>query len=88
MSLPAMSGLGRFRPLAWLAGCFLAISALTRLALLVATGWILATSGGPDVLHWPRWLLAFVTAIIVWRTRLHLLWLLGAGAIVGWFGFV
>lgn len=28
----------RFRPLLWLAGCFLAISTLTRLALLVATG--------------------------------------------------
>lgn len=30
--------LARFRPLAWLGGCFLAISLLTRLALLVATG--------------------------------------------------
>lgn len=28
----------RFRPLLWLAGCFLVLSTLTRLALLVATG--------------------------------------------------
>jgi hypothetical protein len=30
--------LARFRPLAWLGGCFLGISMLTRLVLLVATG--------------------------------------------------
>ena len=30
--------LDRFRPLLWLAGCLLAISAATRLALLVVTG--------------------------------------------------
>ncbi len=30
--------LGRFRPLIWLGACFLAISMLTRFALLVRTG--------------------------------------------------
>lgn len=58
------------------------------LALLTATGWILASSNdtpGPD---WPIWLLIVVTTLIVWRTRIHLLWLLGAGALLGWFGLV
>jgi chromate transporter len=57
-------------------------------ALLVATGWILATGGNYAVRAWPLWLVTGVTALIVWRTRLHLLWLLGAGALLGWFGLV
>lgn len=57
-------------------------------ALLVATGWILATANGYALANWPLWLVSFVTAIVVWRTRLHLLWLLGAGAVLGWFGLV
>jgi len=57
-------------------------------ALLVATGWILATGGNYALSHWPLWLVSVVTTVIVWRTRLHLLWLLGAGAILGWFGLV
>jgi chromate transporter len=57
-------------------------------ALLVATGWILATSNGYELANWPGWAITIVTAVIVWRTRLHLLWLLGAGAVLGWMGWV
>ncbi len=63
-------------------------------ALLIATGWILATANshagpGSSVLqNWPAWLLTAISAVIVWRTKLHLLWLLGAGAMLGWFGFI
>ena len=57
-------------------------------ALLIATSWILATSNGSELKHWPSWLLTAVSALIVWRTKLHLLWLLGAGAFLGWFGFI
>ena len=57
-------------------------------ALLIATGWILAESNGGDIQHWPVWLLTALTALVVWRTRIHLLWLLGAGALLGWFGLV
>ncbi len=57
-------------------------------ALLVATGWILASAHGDPAQDWPLWLLTVVTAGVVWRTRLHLLWLLGAGAALGWFGLV
>jgi chromate transporter len=55
-------------------------------ALLIATGWILALSNSGDIKSWPLWLLTALTAVIVWRTKTHLLWLLGAGALVGWFG--
>jgi len=58
------------------------------IALLIGTGWILATGGSYAVRDWPIWAIAIVTAVIVWRTRLHLLWLLGAGAALGWMGWV
>jgi chromate transporter len=58
------------------------------IALLVATGWILS-AGNRDVhSNWPVWLVTLVSAWIVWRTRLHLLWLLGTGALLGWFGWI
>ena len=71
---------GRFRPLAWLAACFLSISALTRLALLVAAG-----SGVPAAPA--AWLYAFGVGLgydllafvyFAWPLVL-LLWLLPAG---------
>jgi chromate transporter len=57
-------------------------------ALLVATGWVLATGARPRLQDWPVWLLAVAATIIVWKTRLHLLWLLAAGGVLGWFGLV
>lgn len=58
------------------------------IALLIATGWILASASGSLAQSWPLWLVTIVSALVVWRTRLHLLWLLGAGALLGWFGLV
>jgi chromate transporter len=58
------------------------------LALLIATGWLLATGGRYDTSQWPVWIVALATTLIVWRTRIHLLWLLGAGALLGAFGWV
>lgn len=52
-------------------------------ALLMATGWILATGQGYDWRNAPNWALTAVAAVIVWRTRVHLLWLLAAGALIG-----
>lgn len=57
-------------------------------ALLMATGWILASANGSSLKDWPVWLVTAVTALIVWRTRTHLLWLLGAGALLGWYGLI
>ncbi|MBK0393251.1 chromate transporter [Ramlibacter algicola] len=58
------------------------------IALLVATGWVLATGATYNLHDWPLWALTAASAVIVWRTRIHLLWLLGAGALLGWFGLV
>ncbi len=57
-------------------------------ALLMATGWILSSSSGKSMDQWPIWALAFVAAMVVWRTKIHLLWLLGAGGLLGWLGWV
>lgn len=57
-------------------------------SLLIATGWLLALGASPSWGDWPTWGVAAVTAAVVWRTRLHLLWLLGAGAVLGGFGLV
>ena len=57
------------------------------IALLVATGWILATGSNYAVRDWPVWAIAIVSTVLVWRTRIHLLWLLGAGAALGWMGW-
>jgi chromate transporter len=58
------------------------------IALLIATGWILATGSTYATKNWPIWLVAIVAAVMVWRTKVHLLWLLGAGAALGWMGWV
>jgi chromate transporter len=52
------------------------------LALLVATAYVLTTANAKSN-DWPFWLLSAGAALIVWRTKIHLLWLLGAGAVVG-----
>ena len=58
------------------------------IALLLATGSILAASQGGSLRYWPLWLLSAATAVVVWRTRVHLLWLLAVGGLLGWFGWV
>lgn len=57
-------------------------------ALLLATSWILAAANGSSLKDWPVWLLTGATTLIVWRSRIHLLWLLAAGALLGWFGLI
>ncbi|HYC43110.1 MAG TPA: chromate transporter [Noviherbaspirillum sp.] len=58
------------------------------IALLVATGWVLTSTHNDAARDWPLWLLTAVSAVVIWRTKLHLLWMLGAGALLGWFGLV
>lgn len=58
------------------------------IALLIATGWILASSHGPALEHWQLWLVSVVATLLVWKTRLHLLWMIGAGGLLGWMGWL
>ena len=58
------------------------------IALLIATGWVFTAAHAGTRHDWPLWLLTAVATIVVWRTRIHLLWLLGLGALLGAFGLV
>jgi len=56
------------------------------IGMLLATAWLLGSGGGgagPKL-----WLLSVASGLVIWRTRIHLLWLLGAGAVLGAFGLV
>ncbi|MFM9998914.1 MAG: chromate transporter [Burkholderiaceae bacterium] len=57
-------------------------------ALLVATGWILSAAHSDFERDWRVWLLTLVATLLVWRTKIHLLWLLGTGALLGALGWV
>jgi chromate transporter len=54
------------------------------IALMFATGWIL-TAETPG---WRHIGLTIISAVLVWRTRVHLLLLIGAGAVLGALGWV
>jgi chromate transporter len=57
-------------------------------ALLMATGWVLTAGHGPIQENRWLWVLTLVSTLVVWQTRIHLLWLLAAGAlggVMGWF---
>jgi chromate transporter len=56
--------------------------------LMLATGWILAHAPSEAGRAWPLWLLTATATVLVWRTRVHLLWLLVAGALLGMTGLV
>ena len=57
-------------------------------ALMIATGWLLAAAHGNAADDWRLWLLTLVATLIVWRTQVHLLWLIAAGALLGGLGWV
>jgi len=54
------------------------------IALMFATGWILSA----ETPGWHHLLLTVAAAIIVWRTRIHLLVLIAVGGILGALGWV
>lgn len=58
------------------------------IALLVATGWLLTASHGNLQQAPLLWALTVVSALLVWKTRIHLLWMIGAGALTGMLGLV
>ncbi len=53
-------------------------------ALLAATSWIIVS----DTPGWRHVVVAAAAALLVWRTRVHILWLITAGALAGALGWV
>jgi chromate transporter len=58
------------------------------IALLLATAWLLTLSHNEPARDWPLYVLTLVTTVVVWRTKIHMLWLIGAGALLGALGWV
>jgi chromate transporter len=53
------------------------------IALLLSTAWILGSAGGKGMADWRLWLLSAASLLVIWRTRIHLLWVLAAGGVLG-----
>jgi chromate transporter len=56
--------------------------------LMVSVGIILGSAHRDWTTDWPLWTLSVAAGLIIWRTRVHLLLLLAAGAVLGWFQLV
>jgi chromate transporter len=54
------------------------------IGLMLATAWILTV----ETPGWRHGMLTLVAAVLVWRTRVHLLVLVGAGALLGALGWL
>ena len=57
-------------------------------ALLIAAGWLLMAAHNQPARDWRLWLLTAAAALLVWRTKVHLLWLIAAGVTLGMLGVV
>ena len=55
---------------------------------ILATSWILTAANDDPVRDWTVWLTTAVTVLLIWRTRIHILWLLGVGAVLGGLGYI
>lgn len=58
------------------------------IGLVLATGWILADSHRSFSKDGPLWLLTAITVLLILKTRIHILWLLAGGALLGCLGWV
>lgn len=59
------------------------------IGLMVSTGWLLQSAQLTNSGTWQiiaSWSLTALSALLVWKTRIHLLWLLAAGAALGALG--
>jgi len=58
------------------------------MGVLLSSAWLLAKGDGQVAHSGGLWLASGVCAFLVWRTRLHLLWMLAAGAVAGGLGLI
>ena len=58
------------------------------IGLLISTGWVLIASHNQIERDGPLWLVTLASVLLIWRTRIHLLWVIGAGAAIGAMGWV
>jgi chromate transporter len=51
--------------------------------LLVSTGWLLSAAHRDIAQDWKLWLVTAVAAVLMMKTSIHLLWLIGMGGALG-----
>lgn len=56
--------------------------------MMLAAAVVLERAFGDIASNWRLWGLSAACAVLMWRTKLHLLWMLGAGAVLGALGWV
>ena len=57
------------------------------IGLLLATAWVLTRAHGAELVNWPLWAITAATTPCWCGAPMHLLWMLGAGAVAGaWAG--
>lgn len=57
-------------------------------ALLASTAWLLIVPSITAQTAWSYWLFGVLAVGLLWQTRLHLLWVLLGGALLGAFGWI
>lgn len=58
------------------------------IALLLATAWLLTASHNNLLKDGWLWCFTALALMLAWKTKIHLLWILGAGALLGAFGLI
>lgn len=58
------------------------------IALLLSTSWLLTLAHDQPAQDWPLYVMTALTSLVVWRTQVHMLWLIGLGALLGGLGWV
>jgi chromate transporter len=58
------------------------------ISLLLSTCWLLASPERDIQLDWPTLLLAGIISIVTLKTKIHILWMLALGAVLGAFGLL
>lgn len=68
--------------LPWVKAFKIAVAPVSS-GMLASAGWLLMQPDEQTTTSWPLWVLAITTTLMVWKTRIHMLWFLAAGATVG-----
>jgi chromate transporter len=55
---------------------------------ILATSWIITVAHDDWSRDWTIWLSTALTVFLIWKTQIHILWLLGAGAVLGAIGLI
>jgi chromate transporter len=50
---------------------------------MLVSSWVIVRGDFVLANNWPIWLISLTTLLLVWGTKIHILWLLAGGAAIG-----